>query len=44
MKQQYAPDTVDGQEYYRPTRHGAESRFTEVLARIRSVLRGAADR
>ncbi|MUN42251.1 AAA family ATPase [Actinomadura sp. NEAU-AAG5] len=40
VRQQYAPDAVDGREYYRPTRHGAESRFTEVLARIRSVLRG----
>ncbi|TDB83903.1 replication-associated recombination protein A [Actinomadura sp. KC216] len=40
VKQQYAPDSVDGREYYRPTRHGAEARFTEVLARIRSVLRG----
>jgi putative ATPase len=39
VKQQYAPDSVDGREYYRPTRHGAEARFTEVLARIRSVLR-----
>ncbi|WP_243717482.1 replication-associated recombination protein A [Actinomadura darangshiensis] len=44
VKQQYAPDPVHGREYYRPTRHGAESRFTEVLARIRSVLRGTADR
>lgn len=44
VRQQYAPDSVDGREYYRPTRHGAESRFTEVLARIRSVLRGAGDR
>ncbi|MFC6883084.1 MULTISPECIES: replication-associated recombination protein A [Actinomadura] len=40
VRQQYAPDAVDGREYYRPTRHGAEARFTEVLARIRSVLRG----
>ncbi|MFC4053189.1 replication-associated recombination protein A [Actinomadura syzygii] len=40
VRQQYAPDAVRGREYYRPTRHGAESRFTEVLARIRSVLRG----
>ncbi len=40
VRQQYAPDAVHGREYYRPTRHGAESRFTEVLARIRSVLRG----
>jgi putative ATPase len=44
VRQQYAPDTVDGREYYRPTKYGAESRFTEVLARIRSVLRGTADR
>jgi putative ATPase len=38
--QQYAPDVVHGREYYRPTRHGAEGRFTEVLDRIRAVLRG----
>ncbi|RSN64563.1 replication-associated recombination protein A [Actinomadura sp. WAC 06369] len=44
VRQQYAPDAVHGREYYRPTRHGAESRFTEVLARIRSVLRGSGDR
>ncbi len=40
VRQQYAPDAVHGREYYRPTRHGAEGRFSEVLARIRSVLRG----
>lgn len=40
VRQRYAPGSVDGREYYRPTRHGAEARFTEVLARIRSVLRG----
>ncbi len=44
VQQRYAPDSVDGREYYRPTRHGAEARFTEVLARIRSVLRGGGDR
>ncbi len=44
VRQQYAPDAVDGREYYRPTRHGAEARFTEVLARIRSVLRGGPGR
>ncbi|NKZ04136.1 replication-associated recombination protein A [Actinomadura latina] len=44
VRQQYAPGSVDGREYYRPTRHGAEARFTEVLARIRSVLRGTGDR
>ncbi|GAA3986122.1 replication-associated recombination protein A [Actinomadura viridis] len=40
VRQQYAPDSVHGREYYRPTRHGAEARFSEVLSRIRSVLRG----
>ncbi|MBO2452779.1 replication-associated recombination protein A [Actinomadura barringtoniae] len=40
VRQQYAPDAVQGREYYRPTRHGAEGRFSEVLERIRSVLRG----
>ncbi len=44
VRQQYAPDAVDGREYYRPTRHGAEARFTDVLARIRSVLRGTGRR
>jgi putative ATPase len=39
-EQQYAPDVVHGKEYYRPTRHGAEGRFSEVLERIRAVLRG----
>ena len=39
-EQQYAPDAVAGREYYRPTRHGAEGRFTEVLARIKAALRG----
>ena len=39
-EQQYAPDVVHGKEYDRPTRHGAEGRFTEVLDRIRAVLRG----
>ncbi|MFC4562612.1 replication-associated recombination protein A [Nocardiopsis mangrovi] len=37
--QQYAPDSLDGREYYTPTTHGAERRFGEVLARIRGVLR-----
>ncbi|WP_395110291.1 replication-associated recombination protein A [Actinomadura sp. SCN-SB] len=40
VQQQYAPDTIHGRRYYRPTRHGAEARFSDVLARIRSVLRG----
>jgi putative ATPase len=43
-EQQYAPDAVHGREYYRPTRHGMEARFSEVLARIRGVLRPEAAR
>jgi putative ATPase len=42
--QQYAPDAVHGREYYRPTRHGMEARFSEVLERIRGVLRPGAGR
>ncbi len=38
-EQQYAPDAIQGREYYRPTRHGMEARFSEVLERIRGVLR-----
>ena len=38
--QQHAPDGLTDREYYRPTQHGAERRFGEVLQRIRSVLRG----
>jgi len=43
VRQQYAPDTVRDRRYYRPTRHGAEARFSEVLERIRAVLRGPRD-
>jgi putative ATPase len=39
-EQQYAPEAVHGREYYRPTKHGMEARFSDVLARIRAVLRG----
>lgn len=38
--QQHAPDALADREYYKPTRHGAERRFSEVLQRIKSVLRG----
>ncbi len=37
--QQHAPEGLTEREYYRPTQHGAERRFTEVLQRIRSVLK-----
>ncbi|MGN6522234.1 MAG: replication-associated recombination protein A [Actinomycetes bacterium] len=37
--QQYAPDAVDGRDYYRPTRHGNEGRISELLGWIRGILR-----
>jgi putative ATPase len=37
--QQHAPDELADREYYRPTAHGAERRFGEVLQRIRDVLK-----
>ena len=40
VRQRYAPDPVADRRYYRPTRHGAEARFHDVLERIRAVLRG----
>ncbi|WP_017625759.1 replication-associated recombination protein A [Nocardiopsis chromatogenes] len=39
VAQQYAPDGLDGTEYYRPTSHGAERRYAEVLERIKGVRR-----
>ncbi len=38
--QRHAPDGLVDREYYRPTGHGAERRFGEVLRRIKDVLRG----
>lgn len=40
VEQQYAPDAVAGREYYHPTRHGMEARFSDVVERLRAVLRG----
>jgi putative ATPase len=40
VEQRYAPDAVAGKEYYRPTGHGMESRFAEVVERLRAALRG----
>jgi putative ATPase len=37
---QYAPDDLRDREYYQPTRHGAEARIAEALARIRVILKG----
>jgi len=36
--QQYAPDQVQGRRYYEPTRHGAEARYADVLARLQGAL------
>ena len=38
--QQYAPDEIDGHDYYRPTAHGVERSITERLGKIRRILRG----
>ena len=37
---QYAPDTLVGKQYYRPTAHGAEARVAKALERIREILGG----
>jgi len=39
VAQQYAPDDVDGSDYYRPGPHGAEGAIAERLARIRAIIR-----
>ncbi len=39
VEQQYAPDDVDGAEYYTPGPHGFEARVRERLAQVRKVLR-----
>lgn len=38
--QQYAPDSVHGRRYYRPTRYGTEARYADVLDRVRERLSG----
>ncbi len=43
VAQQYAPDDVVGQEYYRPSGHGAERPLVERVAKLRSVLRSDGD-
>ncbi|WP_087623823.1 replication-associated recombination protein A [Aeromicrobium sp. PE09-221] len=39
VAQQYAPDDIDGTEYFEPGRHGAEAALADRLARIRAILR-----
>jgi putative ATPase len=40
LEQQYAPDEVDGRDYYTPTDRGVERDLGPRLARLRAVLRG----
>ena len=40
VAQQYAPDEVDGTDYYQPTAHGEEKVIGTRLERVRQVLRG----
>ena len=40
VTQQYAPDDVNGTDYYQPTAHGEEKAIGGRLARLRRVLRG----
>lgn len=44
VAQQYAPDDVDGVDYYRPTTHGAEAAIADRVERIRQILRQRGDR
>ncbi len=40
-EQQYAPDVVDGTEYYKPTALGAEAAIKDRWERVRRLIRGA---
>ncbi len=40
VAQQYAPDPVDGRDYYRPSSYGAERALAERLPRLRDIVRG----
>lgn len=40
VEQQYAPDEIDGRDYYTPTERGTERELGARLARLRAVLRG----
>jgi putative ATPase len=39
VPQQYAPDVVDGTDYYKPTRRGGEAAYADRVANIRKILR-----
>ncbi len=42
VAQQYAPDTVAGRDYYRPSEQGAERAVAQRLAMLREAVRGGA--
>jgi len=42
VEQQYAPDTVAGRDYYRPSEQRAERAAAQRLAMLREVVRGEA--
>jgi len=39
VPQQYAPDVIDGTDYYNPTRRGGEAAYADRVANIRKILR-----
>ncbi|HET6741290.1 MAG TPA: replication-associated recombination protein A [Kribbella sp.] len=39
LPQQYAPDVIDGTDYYNPTRRGGEASYADRVAAIRKILR-----
>jgi putative ATPase len=39
LPQQYAPDVIDGTDYYKPTRRGGEAAYADRVAAIRKILR-----
>jgi len=39
VPQQYAPDVIDGTDYYNPTRRGGEASYADRVANIRKILR-----
>ena len=43
VAQRYAPDSISGRDYYRPSDHGAEKAAAQRLDALRKVLREAAD-
>ena len=40
VEQRYAPESIDGRSYYRPTRHGAEGEVSTRLSRLRAIVWG----